>query len=59
MEMSTAITMTPDLASEIRPLADAEIDAVNGGFLPVLLAAVYLADCFMVGMIIGDYLASP
>ena len=57
--MSTAITMTPDLASEIRPLADAEIDAVNGGFLPVLLAAVYLADCFMVGMIIGDYLASP
>ena len=56
--MSTDITMAPDLAYEIRPLADAEIDAVNGGFLPVLVAAVWLADCFIGGMIIGDYLAS-
>jgi hypothetical protein len=59
MEMTTDIAITPDFASDIRPLADAEIDAVNGGILPLLVAGTWLAAGFMWGMVLGDYLASP
>jgi hypothetical protein len=57
--MNTDIAITPDFTSDIRPLADAEIDAVNGGILPLLVAGAWLAAGFMWGMVLGDYLASP
>lgn len=57
--MTTDIAITPDFGSDIRPLADAEIDAVNGGILPLLVAGTWLAAGFMWGMVLGDYLASP
>jgi hypothetical protein len=59
MEMSTDVAMTADLISEIRPLSETEIDGVNGGFLPLLVAGTWLAAGFMWGMVLGDYLASP
>ena len=57
--MSTDIALTADFGSAIRPLSEAEIDGVNGGFLPLLVAGTWLAAGFMWGMVLGDYLASP
>jgi hypothetical protein len=57
MEMSLTIAMTPDLACEIRPLSDAELDHVNGSFLPVLVAGTWLLAGFVWGAVLGDYLA--
>jgi len=57
--MSTDIAMTADMVSEIRPLSEAEIDGVDGGILPLLVAGTGLAAGFMWGMVLGDYLASP
>jgi hypothetical protein len=57
--MSTDIALTADFGSEIRPLSETEIDGVNGGFLPLLVAGTWLAAGFMWGMVLGDYLASP
>ena len=54
--MSTDIALTADFGSEIRPLSEAEIDGVNGGFLPLLVAGTWLAAGFMWGMVLGDYL---
>ena len=57
--MSTDIALTADFGSEIRTLSEAEIDGVNGGFLPLLVAGTWIASAFMWGMVLGDYLASP
>lgn len=46
---------TDILADEIRgeELSLSELDEVNGGFLPVLLAAVELAPAFLIGAAVG------
>jgi lactobin A/cerein 7B family class IIb bacteriocin len=44
-------------ALEMRALTSAELDEVNGGFLPVLAIGAWLAAGFVWGMVAGDYLA--
>jgi lactobin A/cerein 7B family class IIb bacteriocin len=56
MKMSMQLTTTLDDTSEIRPLSETELEYVNGGFLPLLVAGTWLAAGFMWGMVAGDYL---
>lgn len=44
-----------DQASEIRTLQDAELDAVNGGIIPVLIGIGLFAGGFTVGCILANY----
>jgi lactobin A/cerein 7B family class IIb bacteriocin len=44
-----------DQVSEIRTLKDAELDAVNGGILPVLIGIGLFAGGFTVGCILANY----
>ena len=48
--MTINVAAMPDQMSDIRVLADAEIDDVNGGFI---IAALALATGFFLGMAIG------
>jgi lactobin A/cerein 7B family class IIb bacteriocin len=40
--------------SEIRSLSDAELDQVEGGFLPALAVGAWLAAGFVWGMVAGQ-----
>lgn len=44
-----------DQTSEIRTLKDAELDAVNGGIIPVLIGIGLFAGGFTVGCILANY----
>jgi lactobin A/cerein 7B family class IIb bacteriocin len=44
-----------DQTSEIRTLKDAELDAVNGGILPVLIGIGLFAGGFTIGCILANY----
>ena len=55
--MSMHVTTGLDQTSDIRPLSDAEIDHVDGAFLPALAIGLWLSAGFVWGMVAGDYLA--
>jgi lactobin A/cerein 7B family class IIb bacteriocin len=46
---------TLNLPTEIRALNDAELDAVNGGIIPVLIGIGLFAGGFTVGCILANY----
>ena len=46
---------TLSLPTEIRALSDAELDAVNGGIIPVLIGIGLFAGGFTVGCILANY----
>jgi lactobin A/cerein 7B family class IIb bacteriocin len=46
---------TLSLPTEIRALDDAELDAVNGGIIPVLIGLGLFAGGFTVGCILANY----
>lgn len=46
---------TLSLPSEIRALNDTELDAVNGGIIPVLIGLGLFAGGFTVGCILANY----
>jgi lactobin A/cerein 7B family class IIb bacteriocin len=48
-------TETLSLPTEIRALHDAELDAVNGGIIPVLIGIGLFAGGFTVGCILANY----
>ncbi|HEX6612184.1 MAG TPA: class IIb bacteriocin, lactobin A/cerein 7B family [Hyphomicrobiaceae bacterium] len=48
-------TETLSLPTEIRALNDAELDAVNGGIIPVLIGIGLFAGGFTVGCILANY----
>ena len=53
--MSMQLTTTLNQAADIRPLSDTEIDNVDGGFLPILVAALWALDGFVIGYTIGTW----
>ena len=48
-------TETLSLPTGIRALNDAELDAVNGGIIPVLIGIGLFAGGFTVGCILANY----
>ena len=48
-------TETLSLPTEIRALNDAELDAINGGIIPVLIGIGLFAGGFTVGCILANY----
>jgi lactobin A/cerein 7B family class IIb bacteriocin len=54
-QRDAAATETLNLPSEIRALNDAELDAVNGGIIPVLIGIGLFAGGFTVGCILANY----
>ncbi len=54
-QRDAAGTETLSLPAEIRTLDDAELDAVNGGIIPVLIGIGLFAGGFTVGCILANY----
>jgi lactobin A/cerein 7B family class IIb bacteriocin len=54
-QRDAAGTETLNLPAEIRALNDAELDAVNGGIIPVLIGIGLFAGGFTVGCILANY----
>jgi lactobin A/cerein 7B family class IIb bacteriocin len=54
-QLSVAATKTLSHTTEIRFLDDAELDAVNGGILPVLIGVGLFAGGFSAGCILANY----
>jgi lactobin A/cerein 7B family class IIb bacteriocin len=54
-ELNAAGPEMPDQASQVRVLEDRELDAVNGGILPILIGVGLLAGGFTIGCILANY----
>jgi lactobin A/cerein 7B family class IIb bacteriocin len=54
-QRDTAGMETLSQPSEIRALNDTELDAVNGGIIPVLIGIGLFAGGFTVGCILANY----